>query len=165
MNKKHNLLYLENVYKSYGEKNVLDDIDLAVSEREFCTVVGPSGCGKSTLLRLILGQEFPTSGNIHFLGEPLGDADTRRGIVYQRYSLFPHLNVLDNVILGKVLGAGLFRSRATMKAFRDEAMEILSRCGMAEPHQKISPRAFRRDAPEGGHRPGAYHSAEDTAHG
>ncbi len=132
MEKKKSLLYLENVYKSYGDKNVLDDIDFAVSEREFCTVVGPSGCGKSTLLRLILGQEYPTSGRIHFLGEPLGQADTRRGIVYQRYSLFPHLDVLDNVMLGKVLTSGIIRSRATTRAFREEAMELLRRCGMAE---------------------------------
>jgi NitT/TauT family transport system ATP-binding protein len=128
--RERNYLYLENVYKSYGPKMVLDDIDLSVSGREFCTVVGPSGCGKSTLLRLILGQEFPTSGKIHFHGEPLGFSDTRRGIVYQRYSLFPHLNVLENVMLGKVLGLGFFRPRSKLKAFREEAMEFLARCGM-----------------------------------
>src|SRR5438105_1030727 len=94
------LLYLENIYKEYGSKLVLDNVDLSVSDMEFCTVVGPSGCGKSTLLRLILGQELPTSGIINFLGEPMSFSDTRRGIVYQKYSLFPHLTVLENVMLG-----------------------------------------------------------------
>ncbi len=123
-----NILYLENIYKSYGGKVILDDIDLAVSNREFCTIVGPSGCGKSTLLRLILGQEPPDSGALDFCGEPLGFSDTRRGIVYQKYSLFPHLSVIENVILGKKLALGLFKPRKKLKAIRSEAMEFLSRC-------------------------------------
>ena len=85
---------------------VLDDIDFSLREDEFCTIVGPSGCGKSTLLRLILGQEIPSSGTIHSLGEPMGFADTKRGVVYQKYSLYPHLSVIDNVTLGKRLGLG-----------------------------------------------------------
>jgi len=173
-------LYLENVYKAYGPKVVLDDIDLAVSEREFCTVVGPSGCGKSTLLRLVLGQEFPTSGTIRLMGEPLGFTDTRRGIVYQRYSLFPHLNVLDNVMLGKVLDMGFFKSRAKLRAAREEAMEFLSRCGLAEhtdkyPHELsggmrqrvaiaqaliVRPRVLLMDEPFGALDPGTRESMQ-----
>ena len=60
--KEKSMLWIEDVYKIYGDKVVLDDIDLAVAAGELVTVVGPSGCGKSTLLRLILGQEFPTRG-------------------------------------------------------------------------------------------------------
>ncbi len=99
MAEKH-ILRLENVYKSYDGKTILRDIDLAIREGEFCSVVGPSGCGKSTLLRLILGQEVADSGNIHLDGKIIGLPDSRRGVVYQKYSLFPHLTVLENVMLG-----------------------------------------------------------------
>ncbi len=99
MAEKH-ILHLEDVYKSYDGKTILRDIDLAIREGEFCSVVGPSGCGKSTLLRLILGQEVADSGTIHLDGKIIGLPDARRGVVYQKYSLFPHLTVLENVMLG-----------------------------------------------------------------
>lgn len=121
------MILIENVYKSYGAKLVLDNVDLAVSEGELCTVVGPSGCGKSTLLRLILGQEEPTSGRVHIEGEPGGHADTRRGIVYQKYSLYPHLSVLDNVLLGKRLTLGLGERLRRRAELREEAMQYLAR--------------------------------------
>lgn len=115
------ILHVENVYKRYGDKVVLDNIDLSVAKGELCTVVGPSGCGKSTLLRLVLGQEFPTSGQISIDGAQAGFPDTQRGIVYQRYSLFPHLSVLDNVTLGPRLSA---KGDAGTK---QEAMKLLER--------------------------------------
>ncbi len=124
------LLYLENVYKSYGDRVILDDIDFAVREGEFCTVVGPSGCGKSTLLRLILGQEIQTEGTIRFMGEPIGYSDTTRGIVYQKYSLFPHLTVLENIMLGKKLALGLFKPESRLREIREEADEYLRRTGL-----------------------------------
>lgn len=130
--RRENLLYLENVYKEYNDNIVLDDIDFSLGEDEFCTVVGPSGCGKSTLLRLILGQEIPSSGKIHSLGEPIGFADTRRGVVYQKYSLYPHLSVIDNVTLGKRLGLGLFKRKRKMEEILDESYEFLRRMGLEE---------------------------------
>lgn len=99
-------LHIEDVYKSYGEKTVLDNVDLRVDTGELCTLVGPSGCGKSTLLRLLLGQEFADSGRIHINYEPVGYPDTHRGIVYQQYSLFPHLSVWDNIMLGPRMRGG-----------------------------------------------------------
>ncbi|MDH5178691.1 MAG: ABC transporter ATP-binding protein [Gammaproteobacteria bacterium] len=128
MNEKNNapkLLHIENVYKQYGEKMILDNIDLIVNEGEFCTVVGPSGCGKSTLLRLILGQEPPTEGRLLLDGKPVGYPNTDRGIVYQRYSLFPHLTVLENVMLGPSLKLGLMERRRRKTELRDEAMHYL----------------------------------------
>ncbi|MCI4626984.1 MAG: ABC transporter ATP-binding protein [Candidatus Magnetoovum sp. WYHC-5] len=122
--KQKNLLHMENIYKIYDGKVVLNDIDLSVSKGELCTVVGPSGCGKSTLLRLILGQERPDKGEIFIEGKPVGFASKDRGIVYQKYSLFPHLSVIENVIIGKKFTAGLF---AKKQVFIEEGMEYLKR--------------------------------------
>jgi NitT/TauT family transport system ATP-binding protein len=130
-------LFLEDVYKSYGSKTVLDDIDLAVAAGEIVTVVGPSGCGKSTLLRLVLGQEAPSSGTLLIDGCPCGFADRSRGIVYQKYSLFPHLNVLDNVLVGPRLACGCFQWRRRRKDFQDEAMTYLARIGLEEHSRKF----------------------------
>ncbi|MBI5210587.1 MAG: ABC transporter ATP-binding protein [Elusimicrobia bacterium] len=121
---KDKVLYVENVCKAYGGKVVLDDVDLSVRSGEFCGVVGPSGCGKSTLLRLILGAEEPTSGRILLDNEPVGPPDPKRGIVYQKYSLFPHLTVLDNVLLGKRLTLD-FAFRRQAAALTEEAMALL----------------------------------------
>jgi NitT/TauT family transport system ATP-binding protein len=126
------LLQVRDVYKQYGDRVVLDDIDLAVREGELCTVVGPSGCGKSTLLRLVLGQETPTSGRVLIDGRPVGHPDPVRGIVYQRYSLFPNLTVLENVTLGRNLAHGFLERRRRRRAFEAEAMEYLARVNLAE---------------------------------
>lgn len=128
-------LHIEDIYKSYGDKLVLDNIDLSVKHGELCTVVGPSGCGKSTLLRLIVGAEFPTAGRITLDNSVIGVPDRHRGIVFQRYSLFPHLTVVDNVSLGVRLEKSIRR-----KAIHDEAMEYLRRVRLEQhadkyPHQ------------------------------
>lgn len=95
-----NYLQFKDVYKSYGTKTVLDNIDLSVSSGELSTLVGPSGCGKSTLLRMITGETRPTTGTVTLDGEEIGSPSSDRGIVFQRYSLFPHMTVLENVGLG-----------------------------------------------------------------
>jgi len=132
-----NKLYLEDIYKSYDGKVVLDDVDLAVSKGELCTLVGPSGCGKSTLLRLILGDETQDSGVIKVDGAPVGPPDPHRGIVYQKYSLFPNRTVIDNVMLGKVYSEGQWwNPLANTRAFREEAMEYLTRVRLADAADK-----------------------------
>jgi NitT/TauT family transport system ATP-binding protein len=130
--KKNSLLYVQDVYKSYGERLILDDIDLAVTKGAFCSVVGPSGCGKSTLLRLILGQERATSGNIFIDGKPVGFADTTRGIVYQKYSLYPHLSVLDNILIGKRLSVGYRAVSSEYAMYKEKAMSYLKRVRMED---------------------------------
>ena len=125
-------LLVENVYKRYGARTVLDNIDLSVASGELCTVVGPSGCGKSTLLRIVVGQEGATDGKVLIDGEPVRLPDASRGIVYQKYSLYPHLTALENVLLGKVLEHPFYRSRSAVAAHRDEAMELLARARIAE---------------------------------
>ncbi len=135
------LLYLEDVQKSYGNKLVLADIDLAVRQGEFCTVVGPSGCGKSTLLRLILGQEQPTWGKLLIDGRSdVLQPSPERGIVYQRYSLFPHLKIIENIMIGELLPLSFWKSISKKKAIRKEALQYLEQVQLAEhaykyPHQ------------------------------
>jgi NitT/TauT family transport system ATP-binding protein len=126
-NKAKHLVHLEDVYKGYNGKIILKDIDLKIREGEFCAVVGPSGCGKSTLLRLILGQELPDSGTVAIDGLPISKPDPSRGVVYQKYSLFPHLTVLQNVMLGpRYLGLN-GNKKASKAEVRDHAMYYLER--------------------------------------
>jgi NitT/TauT family transport system ATP-binding protein len=99
------LIELKDVFQAYPSKSgslnkVLNDIDLRVSDSEFITVVGPSGCGKSTLLRLILGSEQPTSGSVTLNSSIILSPGRDRGIVFQKYGLFPHLTVLQNIMFG-----------------------------------------------------------------
>jgi len=124
------LLRIDDVYKAYGDKLILDNVDLRVRQGELCTVVGPSGCGKSTLLRLILGQERPSRGSVSIDGREAGYPGPDRGIVYQRYSLYPHLSVLDNVMMGMNLTHGWFERRRRRKEFATEAAHYLKRVGL-----------------------------------
>ena len=100
------ILTVEHLVKGYGENTVLDDVSLAVRPGEVIVVVGPSGCGKSTLLRCINALEPTQSGRVRlgnetvaYGGKGLTSLRQRIGMVFQSYELFPHLTVLDNVIL------------------------------------------------------------------
>ncbi|MGC3939853.1 ABC transporter ATP-binding protein [Roseobacter sp. EG26] len=96
-------LTLTNVHKSFGEIEVLKDINLTVEDGEFVVFVGPSGCGKSTLLRVIAGLEDASSGTVNIGGEVVNAVPpAKRGIamVFQSYALYPHLSVRDNMALG-----------------------------------------------------------------
>src|SRR5690606_25466900 len=91
---------VRNVWVEYGDQIVLARINLRIDAGAFVSIGGPSGCGKSTLLRLVLGQEKPTRGSILMDGRPLPEVPVPdRGIVFQRYSVFPHLSVLGNVLM------------------------------------------------------------------
>jgi NitT/TauT family transport system ATP-binding protein len=130
------LLSFRNVWVEYGDKVVIEQVRLDIEEGSFVSVIGPSGAGKSTFLRLILGQEAPTRGEILLDGVPLSpEVAPDRGIVFQRYSVFPHLSALDNVtfglecaqspLLGKLFGA------ARRKA-REQATEMLAAVGLGD---------------------------------
>ncbi len=123
------LLHIENVTKVYkgkdGPKTVLDNVDLRVSKGEFVSLVGPSGCGKSTLLRLIVGQEEPTTGGLFLQGTPINFPDPSRVIVYQKYPLFPHLNVIDNLLFAPRRSLSFAEFRKREPEIRDRAMEYL----------------------------------------
>ena len=94
-------IVFQNVWVEYGNQIVLERLNLAIAPGSFVSLVGPSGAGKSTLLRMILGQEQPTRGEILLDGKPMSpEPGPDRGVVFQRYSVFPHLTVLANVLLG-----------------------------------------------------------------
>ena len=98
-------IVFDNVWKEYGDQIVLEKISLTIAPRAFVALVGPSGCGKTTFLKLLLGEEAPTQGTISMDGAPLvAEPGPDRGVVFQRYSVFPHLTVLGNVLLGAEFG-------------------------------------------------------------
>jgi len=134
------LVTIKKLQKSYGDNIVLEKININIKEGEFCTLVGPSGCGKTTFLKMLLGQETPTSGTFLLDGKPFpSEPDAERGIVFQRYSVFSHLSVLENVMLGIELGEskyfGKLFGKAKAKA-KESAMEMLEAVGIADSAHK-----------------------------
>ncbi|MGY2185360.1 ABC transporter ATP-binding protein [Pseudomonas sp. SDO5591_S426] len=125
---------VKNVWQQYADQVVLEGLNLSVNEGEFCTLVGASGCGKSTFLRLLLGQEQASHGEILLDGQPLaGEPDASRGVVFQRYSVFPHLSVLDNVALGLELPRSPLVGRLfgnAKKDAREQASVLLHKVGL-----------------------------------
>ena len=132
-----NLLAMEGVHKWYGTFHALDDCSLAVARGEKIVVCGPSGSGKSTLIRCVNRIEHHDGGRIAFKGVTLDDSrkavDARKGIgmVFQQFNLFPHLTVLDNVMLAPTLV-----KRQGTAAAREEAMKLLARVRIVEQAEK-----------------------------
>jgi NitT/TauT family transport system ATP-binding protein len=129
------LLSLRNVWVEYGDKVVLERVHLDIAEGSFVSVIGPSGAGKSSLLRVILGQEAPTRGSIMLDGKPLPpECGPDRGVVFQRYSVFPHLSVLRNTVFGLECAQAPLTGRlfgAKRRAALAEAEEMLDAVGLA----------------------------------
>jgi len=125
---------VQNVWQQYDDQVVLEGLNLSVAEGEFCTLVGASGCGKSTFLRLLLGQEVPSKGKILLDGKALAsEPDASRGVVFQRYSVFPHLSVLDNVALGLELPRSALLGRLfgnAKREAREQAAVLLNKVGL-----------------------------------
>ena len=97
------IIEIKNVCKSYGDNVIIDNLNLYINKGEFVTILGPSGCGKSTTLRMIAGFETPTSGEILLNGQDITKLPPHKrpiNTVFQRYALFPHLDVYDNVAFG-----------------------------------------------------------------
>ena len=100
---KQSLIELKNITKAFDDNVVLDDFSLTVNENEFITLLGPSGCGKTTTLRIVGGFERPDSGHVFFEGKDITDVPPNKrhiNTVFQKYALFPHMNVGDNVAFG-----------------------------------------------------------------
>ena len=98
-----NIIELKNIVLSYEGDRILDDVSLSIKNGQFVTFLGPSGCGKTTTLRIIGGFLTPDSGDVYFDGKRINDLPPHKrevNTVFQRYALFPHLNVFDNVAFG-----------------------------------------------------------------
>jgi len=103
MQEPEKIITIEHVSHSFGDKVVLDDINLYVRKGEFVTILGPSGCGKTTLLRLIAGFQKASEGKISIAGNEMTEIPPHLrpvNTVFQKYALFPHLNVFNNVAFG-----------------------------------------------------------------
>ncbi len=124
MDKKNNkIIVIDNLQKKFDNKFVLNKINLSISEGEVVVILGPSGCGKSTLLRTINGLEEIQGGSISLDGTnittPSSDWTKIRqkiGMVFQNYELFPHLNVIENIILGPIKVQNRDRNEVLMQA-------------------------------------------------
>ena len=94
------LLTVRGVERRFGATLALQATDMTVMENDFVTILGPSGCGKSTLLRIVAGLDVPTAGEVTLAGQRINGPGADRGMVFQSYTLFPWLTVLDNVCFG-----------------------------------------------------------------
>lgn len=132
---------VRNIWMEYGDQIVLERVSFDVAPHSFVSLVGPSGCGKSTFLRLLLSQEQATRGEILIDGEEIPtNPEPDRGVVFQKYSVFPHLTALQNVMLGLEFErggiSGRLHGRKRRKA-RDEAMGFLEGVGLADSANKF----------------------------
>lgn len=129
-----NVIEVKDVWQIYDNRVVLERLNINIAEGGFVSIVGPSGCGKTTLLRMLMSEEHPSRGNILLDGKPLSREPTaERGVVFQRYSVFPHLTVLENVLLpmelkearwlGKLFGPRRY-------AAKEEARTMLEHVGL-----------------------------------
>jgi len=125
---------VKRLWKEFGAQVVLENINLHIGDHEFVTIVGASGCGKTTFLRMLLGVETPSRGEFLIDGSPLpSEPGPDRGIVFQRYSLFPHLSVIDNLMLGLELRGSPMLGRlfgARRRRALDRADQLLDAVGL-----------------------------------
>ena len=134
MSDKEVLIQVENLEKSFGDHQVIKGISTTISRGDVVAVIGPSGCGKSTFLRSMNCLEEPTAGRITFEGTDITDEDVdinlvreKIGMVFQQFNLFPHLNVLENIMLAPV-----DRKKLTKAEAKQTAERLLATVGLAE---------------------------------
>ena len=120
---KENIIKLENIFVSFDEEPVLKGINLSIKDKEFVTLLGPSGCGKTTTLRIIAGFVEPDDGDVFFEGKKINGVPAYKrqvNTIFQRYALFPHLNVYENVAFGLRL------KKTPEKEIKEKVKEMLS---------------------------------------
>ena len=126
------MISIKGLYKAFGDNLVLKGIDLEVAEKEVVVIIGPSGSGKSTLLRSINYLDVPSQGKIAIDGKELSAADINKvraevGMVFQRFNLFPHMTVMDNITLAPRKVRKIVREEA-----EKEARALLEKVGLAD---------------------------------
>ena len=127
------MLEIRSIRKSFGSQTALEGIDLTIQEGEFFSLLGPSGCGKSTLLRILAGLDNATSGEIHWKGRRIDGLPARLrpfNMVFQKYALFPHLDVFENVAFGLRIKKEL--TPTEIKARVDESLALVNLSGYEE---------------------------------
>ncbi|MDO6507359.1 ABC transporter ATP-binding protein [Colwellia sp. 4_MG-2023] len=128
------IIEIKQVWKEYGDHIVLEKLNLNVQAGEFISIVGASGCGKTTLLNMLLGTEDHSRGDVLLDGEPMPkEPNATRGIVFQKYSAFPHLNALENVMLGAEFAKAPFFGKVLgkqRKEIKEKALEMLTAVGL-----------------------------------
>lgn len=116
------MLELKNISKKFKDKEILSNFNLKVEENKILAIVGPSGGGKTTLLRMLAGLESIDSGEIIFNGEnlPLNELEKRNllGFVFQDFQLFPHMTVLENLVISPIQTMGIKKDEAEAKAIK-----------------------------------------------
>jgi NitT/TauT family transport system ATP-binding protein len=167
---------VKHLWKEYAGQVVLENVNLQIKDHEFVTIVGASGCGKTTFLKMLLGVETPTRGEFLIDGAPLpGEPGPDRGIVYQRYSLFPHLTVLENLLMGLELRGAPLLGRlfgARRRLALDKALPLLEAVGLRSAAENSAARRTLRSARSryyGRHAPphpaAVEHAQDDDFHG
>ncbi|WP_314086288.1 amino acid ABC transporter ATP-binding protein [uncultured Gemella sp.] len=123
------MLELKNISKKFKDRQILSDFNLTVEENKILAIVGPSGGGKTTLLRMLAGLEKIDSGEIIYNGEPLPIDELEKrnllGFVFQDFQLFPHLTVLENLVLSPIKTMSMEKNNAEKKA-----IELLEKLGL-----------------------------------
>ena len=151
------IIKITGLQKSFGELHVLKGIDLHIQEKEVVVIIGPSGSGKSTLLRCINYLEEPSAGEIVFDNIPLnGEANINEvrkevGMVFQRFNLFPHMTVMENLVLAPMKVRSMNRKDAPEKSWTGRE------------GQQLSGPTVRRSAAAGGHCTGPVHETQGYA--
>jgi len=129
MQKSEQIITIDNVSHAFGDKTVLKDINLTVRKGEFVTILGPSGCGKTTLLRLIAGFQKVKQGTISIAGVDVTETPPHRrpvNTVFQKYALFPHLNVFNNIAFGLQL------KKLATDEIKRKVMQVLKMVSMTD---------------------------------
>lgn len=120
------IILLKDIKKSFDNTEVLNNINLYILKNEFVTLLGPSGCGKTTTLRIIGGFELPDSGDVFFEGERINELppyQRKVNTVFQKYALFPHMNVYDNIAFGLKIKK---MDKHTISKKVDEMLELVN---------------------------------------